>query len=553
MEYGQRYKDICYYLFKNENEKKDEVYLKQPKEGLWYEYTWGEVVHQARQIRTFLYEKGLKKGDRVSIISKNCAEWFMTDFAIALAGMVSVPVFPTQTDENIVYILDHAEVKLVFVGKLDEPERILKVIPSHTIKVNFDYHRLEADYQWSEVLQSPALEAFSLPEPEDIFSIIYSSGTTGTPKGVVFEHKAISKFLDCFLEDFKELAGTGKQYVASYLPLAHVYERTQLELASLVVPVEISFIESPELFLENLQYIKPTSFIAVPRIYGVIKEKIDTKIPPGLLSFLLRIPGVSTFIKQKIRKSLGLERAGLIVCGAAQLPKVIFDFFYKLGIPIQEGYGQTENMAYVAANKGEIITGGTVGKARVGVQFKLGEDNEILTYSDFLMKAYYKDPAKTKKAFTHEGWLKTGDTGLIDEQGRLMITGRLSYIFKNQKGEFINPVHIETIFPSPKYIENICLIGEGLSHNLLLVSLSALGQKAEKQDLEAALEAALLKLNQKLRSYEKVAHILITPESWTIENKLLTPTLKIKRKVLFEKFAPDVQDFAKQSSKIIWL
>lgn len=545
--------NYCKLLLDKEKNNAHELYLRQPRDGQWFEYTWKETIENARRIRSFLYERGLNKGDKVAIISKNCAQWFMCDFAIALAGMVSVPIFPNQSNENIAYILEHAEVKLVFTGKLDEPERIFKAISPNYIRVNFDYHLLNTDYQWADVLAVTPDEDFELPEAKDLFTIVYSSGTTGKPKGAVYDFSAINQFLPCFYKDVKREIKVDKLYFISYLPLAHIYERTQLEIGSVIYPSVISFVESSDTFTKDMQTVKPNIFMAVPRIYGVMKEKIEEKLPPALLNILLKIPGVNHFIKNKIRQTLGFENVITFGCGAAHLPNNIFDFFESLGIIIQEGYGQTENMAYVTVNKLETLKEGYAGTAREGVRLKLGAQQEILVCSDFLMKGYYKAPELTEEAFTPEGCLKTGDTGEIDEQGRLKILSRLSEIFKNQKGEFIHPTKIEMKFHLAAYVDNLSLFGQGLPRNVLLVSLNEKGRHTEKAHLEQVLEQAIEQTNASLRSYEKVAHILVTEDVWTIEKLMITPTLKVKRAAVYEAYQQAIENIPKSAGKIIWI
>lgn len=545
--------NFCQILLNRERDSANEIYLRQPREGQWIEYTWKEVVENARRIRSFLYECGLQKGDKVGIISKNCAEWFMVDFAIALAGMVSVPVFPNQNDEKIHYVLKHAEVKLVFLGKLDEPLRICKAVSSKIIRVNFDYHEIEAEHQWQEVLQSQASGDFELPEPEDLFTIIYTSGTTGLPKGVVYDFSALNHFLASCSIDFKENLGLQKSNLASYLPLAHVYERTQIELISVQYPSLVSFIESPELFVENLKVIRPNMFLGVPRIYGVMKEKIEERMSPLLLSILLYIPGIGAQIKKKIKQSLGLDRAVLIVSGAGHLPYSISSFFARLGIIIQEGYGQAENMAYATFNKKDEVKTGYVGTARHDVEVRIGINDEILIRSKFLMKGYFKDPEASAAAFTEDGFLKTGDFGELDRQGRLRIIGRFSEVFKNQKGEFIYPSKIEIGFNASNDVSNICLVGQELPHNVLIISLSELALEKEREQLEQSLQQSLKEMNEPLRSYEKVAHILVTEDEWTIENDMVTPTLKVKRKAVYDKYRDKFENIPKNAPKIIWI
>jgi long-chain acyl-CoA synthetase len=543
---------VCELLLRKEKEDANQVYLRQPRDGVWHEYTCQEVVQKARRVRTFLYEKGLKKGDKVAIASKNCAEWFIVDYGIALAGMVSVPLFANQNKDTIEYVLDHAEVKLLFVGKLDAPDVFFEQVPKKYISVNMGYHNFDTTVQWQEVLASEPAIDFELPEPSDLYTIIYSSGTTGQPKGAVFTHSAIANFLACYSKDIREMVEEENYSLVSYLPLAHVFERTQIQLGSLTIAATVSFVESPEKFVENLQNIRPHLFHGVPRIYGVMKEKIEAKLPAALLSVLLHIPGISSIIKKKIKKELGFERVDNFVSGAAHLPLDIFEFFEKLGVLIQEGYGQTENLAYATYNKLWEFKKGSVGSPRIGVKLKLGDENELLCYSDCLMQEYYKRPEATAETFTEDGWLKTGDIAELDSLNRVTISGRLSETFKNQKGEFIQPVGIELAFNKGSFVEQLCLIGQDLPHNMMVVNLSAKGLSTDKGIIKDFLIKALDNINKKLRSYEKISHIIVAPEIWDIENDMMTPTLKIKRRNVYAKYIDTIKASIHSEEKVIW-
>ncbi len=544
---------VCQLLLKNEKELAETVYLKQPRKGIWHEYTWTDVMHQARQVVAFLKKQGCKRGDHIAIISKNCAEWFITDFGIALAGMVSVPLFPNQNEKNIEYILEHGEVKLVFVGKLDDHERIRSYIPQNYKTVRFDYYQyLKVDHDWKEVLETTPVSEIELPKPDDLYTIIYSSGTSGPPKGAMYTHQILANYLTLFPKDLKRISDRDHYRLISYLPLAHVYERTAIQLGSLAIPCTVSFVESLEKFADNLREVEPTLFTAVPRIWGIFQHKIEQKLSPKTLNILLKVPVVSSLIKKKVRKQLGLAECSNFFSGASHLPSDIFDFFEKLDIIIQEGYGQTENLAYATFAELDYFRKGYVGRPRLGVNVKLGEEHELLMTSDCLMTAYFKDEKATKKTFTDEGWLKTGDIAEIDEKNRVKILGRLSEIFKNQKGEFISPTPIEKDFGTNEILEYLCLVGQGLPSNVMVVQLSEEGRKKEKETIKDQLKKKIRRVNSDLQSYEKISHVLVVEDEWTIDNDLLTPTLKVKRRVLNSRYEEAIKQTVDQSSSVVW-
>lgn len=544
---------ITQLLLNKEATESHSIYLRQPRDGHWHEFSWGKVMRMARQVASFLENQGLKKGDRISIYSKNCAEWFITDFGITLAGMVNVPLFANQHPDSIHYILEHADVKLVFVGKLDQHLQARANLPKDTKTVSFDYHYdIQTDYHWQDILSETPLQNIVMPEDDDTYTIIYTSGTSGKPKGALYDHAHIANYLEVFPRDIKRFSELDHQHFVSYLPLAHVYERTAVQLASLSISSDVSFVESLEKFAENLREIEPTIFTAVPRIWGVFQQKIEAKLPPAKMNVLLKIPLISGIIKKKIRNQLGLTRCYSCASGASALPESIIEFFEKIGILIQEGYGQTENLAYATLSKRDERKSGYVGKARLEVELKIGDKGELLTKSNCLMQCYYNNREATDETF-EDGWLKTGDIAEIDNEGNVKILGRLSETFKNQKGEFITPGPIEKSFSANGLVEQLCLIGNGLPSNIMVVSLTEEANKKDKDAVRNSLQATLKQVNSSLTTYEKISHVVITNKSWTPENGILTPTLKVKRRVIESEFKEDIHNANTQHHSIYWV
>ncbi|KTD24824.1 long-chain fatty-acid-CoA ligase [Legionella lansingensis] len=540
-------------LLENEKQRGDKIYLRQPREGRWHEFSWAVVIRQARQVARFLQDAGLKKGDHVAIFSKNCAEWFITDFGISLAGMVSVPLFANQHQESIKYVLEHAEAKLVFVGKLDDHQRVRGYIPQDFITVSFGYHdNLNTTYLWTDVLNKEPLQEVVLPSPDDLYTIIYSSGTSGQPKGAVYTHGITANYLSLFPEDIKRIRVLDHYHLLSYLPLAHVYERSAIQLGSITIPSDVSFVESLDKFADNLREVQPTFFAAVPRIWGVFQQKIEQKLPPSRLNILLKIPFISSLIKNKIRHHLGLNRCTNCFSGASHLPVSILNFFDKLDIKIQEGYGQTENLAYATFSMLDKRRPGYVGTPRLQVEVKLADENELMIKSPCLMKEYYKNKEATSAALTKDGWLHTGDIAELDENNNVKIVGRLSENFKNQKGEFIIPAPIEKRFAMNSDIEQLCMVGRELPNNVLVITLSESGQEQSKENIKQSLQENLRKVNSELASYEKISHVIIAKKPWTTENGFLTPTLKVKRRLVETNYHDVIQGAITQPDTIVW-
>jgi long-chain acyl-CoA synthetase len=527
------YKIFNELLYENEKNNADMVYLRQPIGGVWHDITWKETMVRARKITAFLKTLGLKRGDKIAILSKNCAEWLIADFAIAMGGFISVPLFASQPANTIKFVLEHAEVKVIFVGKLDNWQAQEPAILDHIIRIAFPYENpMPTKYLWNDILRDyePDRENY-IPNPEDLYTITYTSGTTGNPKGVMITFGAQAYYLQaCLAENVLKIENIEDHvYLISYLPLGHIFERMVVESASLVFKTTISFSESIASFARNLEDTSPTVFIAAPRIWSQFQKAILAKLPQHKLDILLKIPILSYFIKRKIRKTLGLSRCVWAVSGSAPISLAVLEWYRKLGITISEGYGRTEDLTYVSfMNPGETAYG-SVGKPRPQVEVKLGENDELLTRSKIMMSGYYKDPKATKEAITKDGFLRTGDQARIDKDGFIYILGRVRDPFKTDKGEFVNPIPIEGKFAKNHLIEQLCLIGLTLPQPVLLAVLSAAAMKMPRKEVDKSLKQTLDSINPGLTKFEKVSHIIVVKEPWTPENGLLTPTLKMKR------------------------
>ena len=302
-------------------------------------------------------------------------------------------------------------------------------------------------------------------------------------------------------------------------------------MGSLYTGGKVSFAESLDTFAANLSEASPSVFLGVPRIWTKFQQGILGKLPQKKLNVLLSIPIISTLIKKKIQKGLGLSKAKNIFTGAAPTPASIIKWFEKLGIKIQEAYAMTENTCYSHVSFKSKIKIGSVGQALPLCDVKLSDQKEILIKHDALMDGYYKDEEETNKTII-DGWLHTGDEGEIDENGFLTITGRVKDIFKTSKGKYVAPSPIEMKLSANKNLEQICVVGDGLPQPIVLVVLSERGKAKTKEDLIASLAKTMEVVNPKLDKHEKLHNIVVVAEDWTIENKLLTPTMKIKRNAI---------------------
>ncbi len=516
-----------------ETEKANQLFLAEPVKKVYQNFTWSEAGKEIRSIASYLQNAGLQKGDKVAILSKNCAHWIMSDIAIAMAGMVSVPLYPNITTEAVNQIIKHSEAKIIFVGKLDKPEEIRKGIPENLIQISFPFYFNEGCLNWNDLVQlnTPLTETPSI-NAKDLACIVYTSGTTGQPKGVMHSFHAMSFAVESFLESNPPFID---EKFFSYLPLCHVAERMLVECGTVFTGSSVYFVESMDNFSANLQYTEPTVFLAVPRIWEKMQEEILKKMPQQKLSRLLSIPIVAGIIKSTIKKKMGFAKCKYFYTGASPINKAVLVWFSKLGVTIQEAYGMTENSALSHVNRKHNAKFGTVGQSYPGVEVKLSDINEVLVKSDATMLGYYKEPQLTAEMFEGD-WLKTGDEGSIDAEGYLTITGRIKDQFKTSKGKYVIPSNIESIILAHPLISQACVVGSGMPAPLLLCTLSEKAMKEEKPFIIEELTGFLSTMNEQLEHHEHVAKIIVLKDEWTLENGILTPTLKIKRKVVDELF-----------------
>lgn len=502
------------------------TFLRQPIHDQWHSYTYKQAGEEARKIAAALKALGLPPGSNIAILSKNCAHWLMADLAIWMAGYVSVPIYPTLSAQSIQYILEHSDSRAVFVGKLDNFQEQAHGIPHHLIKISFPFYGQGVGYLWEELVkQYPPMPRSALRAADEMATVMYSSGTTGTPKGVMLSFGALG-YVGNQMSDY--LCKQKPQSFFSYLPLSHIAERALMQMTVLCSGSMISFTESLDKFAANLAHEQPTIFGGVPRIYAKFQEGVLTKMPQKKLNRLLSIPIIGSIVKRKIQKKLGLSKAQVVVSGAAPTPSSLIEWFATLGITIRETYGMTENTAYSHSNYNSIRLG-TVGQAWPGVEVKISDESEILIRHAGLMMGYFKDEATTRSVFTEDGFLRTGDKGSVDGDGFLTITGRLKDQFKTDKAKFIAPAPIELKLSANTDIDQCCVVGMGIPQPITLITLSLQGKAKSREEIRKSLEDTLSDVNATLESYEKLEKAVILNESWTIENGLMTPSLKVKR------------------------
>ncbi len=515
-------------LLEAESEHGNDLAFDQPQDDMRLKWSWAEAVHDARCLVSAMRQLGLERGDRVAILSKNTAHWIIADYAIMLAGYVSVPIYPTANAKTIAYVLEHSGCKAIFIGKLDNFTSQEAGVPSDIIRMDMTWPSMPCEHRWGVMIeQSEPAKDIVMPDLDDMMTILYTSGSTGKPKGAVHTYrsfsyagKAIGSQMDTDEND----------RILSYLPLAHCTERAYVESSQLYQRQQLFFADSLESFASDLVYCRPTFFGSVPRLWKKFQLGVLGKMPQHKLDKLLKLPVVGNMVRKKIRKGLGLDKCEWFMSGSAPIAPSLLDWWAKLGMPISEGWGMTETLAYgTLLRKGGRIKIGTIGIAGPGAEIRLGDQDEVQIKVGSLMTGYLDNPEQTAETMTADGFLKTGDKGSIDEEGYIRITGRVKEIFKTSKGKYVAPVPIESQFEKNEHIEMVCLVGSGLPQPVLIALLAETSREMDREVTGASLEALLESVNSGLESHERVSRIIVINDEWTTENDMLTPTLKIKR------------------------
>lgn len=545
------------YFYKWEQLKPDNVFLKQPVGDDFIDYTWAEAGRQARIMATYLNSLGLPPKSNIGLVSKNCAHWIIADLAILISGHVSVPFYPTLTGPQLRQVLEHSECRVLFIGKLDGWDAVKMSVPAGIQKIAFPAYVPTAPpvdidaVQWGDILNTnKPLSENPLPQKEDLFTIIYTSGTTGNPKGVMITYDAVTAVMSKTQEQMRYDVNEARFF--SYLPLCHIAERNVVEATGIGMGGTIYFAESLDTFARNLAVARPTHFLAVPRIWTKFQLGILAKIPQSKLDTLLKIPVVSALVKRKIRQGLGLNDARLIITGAAPMPISLIQWFRRVGIIIQEAYGMTENLGAVSMMPADKLKDGTVGRVNEGMEIRTDpQTGEVQTKSRWNMLGYYREPELTA-ATIKDGWLYTGDVGEVDREGFLRITGRVKEMYKSPKGEYIAPSQIEFGFAENNHIEQVCVTGQQLPQPIALIVLSETARQTDRQTVAQGLQQTLDALNERVHNYERVRKLIVMKEPWTVENDLMTPTMKMKRNVIDARYGTRYEPWFGREEVIVW-
>ncbi|MBI5470810.1 MAG: long-chain fatty acid--CoA ligase [Ignavibacteriae bacterium] len=562
------------------------------KDGEYRPISYQEVRRAAELTAFGLAALGIERGDRVSIIAENRPEWVYCDQAIAALGAISVPVYPTMTAKQNEYIFNDADVKAVFVSNQFQLTKVLKSIDSvptlkHVIVMN-EYTNvaepqvmsyadlLERGKEFSKQHPDHVSNATKRVKPDDLLTLIYTSGTTGNPKGVMLTQSNLCTNVRGASSHIRIEEG---DVLLSFLPLSHSFERMAGNYTALACGATVAYAESIETVQANLIEVRPTIVTTVPRLFERMHSRIMKQVSAAPMkrqkiffwsiatgkayaaakkakrfSPMLNVKHAiaDKLVLSKIREKLG-GRMKFMVSGGAALPKEFGDFFEAIGIVIIEGYGLTETSPVISANKLEEYKFGTVGRPIPHVEVKIAHDGEILARGPNIMKGYWKLPEMTTEVIDKDGWLHTGDIGKFDNEGFLRITDRKKHLFVSSGGKNIAPQPIENLFLASKYIEQFVLIGDRRMFCTALVvpdfdSLKAYADEhgipythnhdlVQHPEVNELIEKDIDQIQKDLANFERVRKFILLSRPFTIEEGELTPTQKIRRKVVEEKYA----------------
>jgi len=529
-----------------ERELANETYLVQPMGGgVVRNFSWADAMGEARRVAAYLGSLDLPPGSSIGILSKNCAHWILSDFAIWMAGHVSVPIYPSLTAESMRQILEHSEARVLFVGKLDGWETTSMGVPQGVHCIGYPYPCTFNGLRWDDIVgcTQPLRESIHRM-PEDLATIIYTSGTTGEPKGVMQTFGA----LGWCPEPALQLMSIGPaDRMLSYLPLAHVAERAYGEMLSVRTGLTLYFSESLDTFTADLQRARPTVFLSVPRLWTKFQHAVTSKLTPG---------PIEPVLKPMILRQLGLDQVRLAASGAAALEPEIMQWYRDLGLELLEGYGMTEVCGLSHSCRPGQVRVGYVGTTTLGTECRFSEAGEILVRSPSSTIGYYKRPDLTAELFAEDGFIRTGDKGSMDDEGRLKVTGRVKEIFKTTKGKYVAPSRIENRLSVHPYVEACCVVGQGFPQPCSLVSLSEEGRRLVRSGRREALTKTLIEhleqVNRTLDDHEKVDFIVVVDATWNEASGLVTPTFKIRRGPVEQRYGPCLSAWYGQDLPVIW-
>ncbi len=522
----------------------DRVWLRDLNEAGETSYSWSEAQDQVHAVAAAL-EKRLGSGHSMALLSKNRAHWVLADLAVIASGNVSVPLFTTHTAATAQYILEFTDTKVLFLGETTNWDAVKEVMPEGGLVITLPGVSCdEAHVTWDTLVQEGQGQRPShQSEASDLISLVFTSGTTGMPKGVIQTHESNLIPVRRGTEAFASREGSR---FFSYLPLSHIAERQIVEYGSMVACGEIWFNESLDTLLRDLPACKPNIFFGPPRVWEQLQQAVLGKVG-GQEALDQLLEQDAEGMGALVLGGLGLTEVDYCLTAAAPTPPALIHWWDKLGLPLCEGFGQTEAMSLIVTKVDDRRIG-SIGKPISGVEVKISDIGELLIRAEGCTPGYYQQPEKTAELWQN-GWLHTGDKAYIDDDGFIFITGRVKDYFKTIQGKFVAPPPIEGLFADNVHAEQQCLLGRGFSKTVMVTVLSDAAGGVDRGVVEASVLDTITSINSEIEKHARIGAVIISNEHWTIENEILTPTLKIRRERVETVFAEKAEQLARQSAE----
>jgi len=543
------------------NAPAEPAYLEEQEGDDWRPVPWDEAAERIDDLAHGLLARGVRKGDRVAVLSRTRLEWILLDWAVMSIGAVTVGLYPTSTARECEYILAHCEAVLAFAEDEEQTRKLVSVrgtLPALREIIPFDrLPKLEADGRLAQHLHPEPVEE------EDLATLIYTSGTTGPPKGCMLTHRNLVRAATCVVEGLQRPGDV----VLLFLPLAHSYARLAYQAAAFR-GATVALVADVARVPEAMTAVRPAVLPSVPRVYekvyantlgeieraGGVQRRIGLwALGVGVRASRARREGrrVSWFVAQqerladrvvfaKVRERLG-GRMRVGISGAAPLAPEVMEFFHAVGIPVIEGYGLTETASSATVNEATDFRIGTVGRSVEGTEVRLADDGEILIRSDSVFVGYYKEPEATKAALTEDGWLRTGDVGEIDTDGFLRITDRKKDIIITSGGKNIAPQNLENALKTSRFVSHAIVVGDRRPYVTALLTLDEAEVAASGRDAQDLAEELVDEVNRDQTRVAQIKRFVILPRDFSQEEGEVTPTLKLRRNVIHEHFADEIE------------
>jgi long-chain acyl-CoA synthetase len=530
----------------------DKIWLRDLREEGSDDYSWSAAREQINAAAAAI-EARFGNGNNMVLLSRNRPHWFMADLAIVRSGNVTVSMFTTLPPSTAEYIAGFTDAKVLFLGESPNWEAVRPVLPEGITIVTLPGVEIDGEHlTWEQLLEEgagkmPQYEARS----DDMMSLVFTSGTTGLPKGVIQTHGSniipIRRFIRAF--GLRE-----EPRYFSYLPLSHIAERQIVEYSSLFACGEVNFNESLETLLRDLQRTRPHMFFGPPRIWEQFQQAVIAKFG-GQEALENALAEDAAGIGKLVLDTMGLGEVEYCLTAAAPTPPPLIHWWEKLGLTLMEGFGQTEAMGLIVSGHDSRRIG-SIGKPIGEVEYKITDEGELAVRAEGCTPGYYKQPEKTAELI-RDGWLHTGDKARVDEDGFVYITGRVKDYFKTIQGKFVAPPPIEGEFAHNPFVEQQCLMGRGFSKTVMVAVLTEAARSETREAIENSIRETVRGINDNVEKHARIGAVILTEEAWSIENEILTPTLKIRREKIDERFAEQAERLARESAErgellVVW-